>query len=92
MISKIKNWVFIDVLYILIALSFSVYNFQNREYDWDLPGYLGCLFESENPGNLEKIKNETYISIRKEASPKQFDNLVEASEHRKILYKKADAF
>ena len=92
MIFKTKKWFLIDILYILIALSFSIYNFQNREYDWDLPGYLGCLFESEYPGNIEKIKNETYLSIRKEASLKQFDNLVGASSHRKVLFENADAF
>ena len=92
MIFKTKKWFLIDILYILIALSFSIYNFQNREYDWDLPGYLGCLFESEYPGNIEKIKNETYLSIRKEASLKQFDNLIGASSHRKVLFENADAF
>jgi hypothetical protein len=92
MIFKTKKWFLIDILYILIALSFSIYNFQNREYDWDLPGYLGCLFESEYPGNIEKIKNETYLSIRKEASLKQFDNLVGASSYRKVLFENADAF
>lgn len=76
MISKIKNWVFIDILYILIALSFSVYNFQNREYDWDLPGYVGALLVSENDGYTKQTHNLVYSEIRKESTQKEFNKII----------------
>lgn len=92
MIFKTKKWIFVDILYVLIALCFSIYNFQNREYDWDLPGYVGTLLVSENGGYTKQTHNLVYSEIRKEATQKEFDDIVEASSYRKVLYEKSDAF
>ena len=53
MIFKKLKVVLIDILYI-IALSFSIYNFQNREYDWDFTRLFGFLLVSENDGKINK--------------------------------------
>ena len=76
MIFKTKKWFLIDILYILIALSFSIYNFQNREYDWDLPGYVGALLVSENGGYTKQTHNLVYSEIRKESTQKEFNKII----------------
>ena len=76
MIFKTKKWFLIDILYILIALSFSIYNFQNREYDWDLPGYVGALLVSENDGYTKQTHNLVYSEIRKESTQKEFNKII----------------
>ena len=76
MIFKTKKWFLIYILYILIALSFSIYNFQNREYDWDLPGYVGALLVSENDGFTKQTHNLVYSEIRKESTQKEFNKII----------------
>lgn len=76
MIFKTKKWIFVDILYVLIALCFSIYNFQNREYDWDLPGYVGALLVSENGGYTKQTHNLVYSEISKEATQKEFNKII----------------
>lgn len=70
-----NNKVFNFSVIIIFTAIFSYFNFQNREYDWDMPGYLGCLFETEYRGNIEKIHQKTYSSIEKEAPEKAFQKI-----------------
>ena len=61
----------------LVSISLlSIWNFNNRIYDWDLPGYLGCIHTWEFPNSAEKVKDITFSEIKKEASPKEFNDIV----------------
>ncbi|MBW8522327.1 hypothetical protein K0U91_07565 [Chryseobacterium chendengshani] len=64
---------FLVVLSVLIYLTVS--NYKNRVYDWDMPGYLACLYELEFPNSAEKVHQLTYSSIKKEASPLQYKDI-----------------
>ena len=71
---KIK-WGF-SFLFVLFILTFlTIKNYQNRVYDWDLPGYLGCLYSLEFPDSQDKVHEMTYSSIKKEASPLQYKDI-----------------
>jgi len=64
---------FLVVLSVLAYLTVS--NYKNRVYDWDMPGYLACLYELEFPNSAGKIHELTYSSIKKEASPLQYKDI-----------------
>lgn len=70
---KIFSATFIAV--IIFAAFFSWLNFQNREYDWDMPGYLGVYYELKLGANPEVVHQKVYSSIKAEASPEEFHNL-----------------
>lgn len=58
-----------------IMTCFSFWNYQNRIYDWDMPGYIGCLYTQEFPGNPDKVRRLTYSEIRKKASGDEFKDI-----------------
>ncbi|REC48240.1 hypothetical protein [Chryseobacterium pennipullorum] len=72
---KIK-WRISFLLVVLILVLLTVRNYQNRVYDWDMPGYLGCLYTSEFPDSPDKVRQITYISIQKEAPDDQYQDLI----------------
>ncbi|SDF80222.1 hypothetical protein [Epilithonimonas hungarica] len=53
------------LLPILAALTF--WNYNNRVYDWDMPGYIGCMYALDYPGLPDKVRELTFSSIKKEA-------------------------
>lgn len=65
---------FLLVLLILSYLTF--WNYKNRIYDWDMPGYLGCLYTSQFPNSPEKVKDLTFTSIEKEAPNDQYNDII----------------
>ncbi|MBP2618282.1 hypothetical protein [Chryseobacterium jejuense] len=67
----------ISLLFIISILAFLTYrNYNNRVYDWDMPGYLGSMFTTELPDSPDKVRELTYSSIKKEASAEQYNNLI----------------
>ncbi|RXM50924.1 MULTISPECIES: hypothetical protein [unclassified Chryseobacterium] len=67
----------ISLLFIISILTFLTYwNYNNRTYDWDMPGYLGSMFTTEFPDSPEKVRELTFSSIKKEASADQYNNLI----------------
>ncbi|MBV8325913.1 hypothetical protein [Chryseobacterium sp.] len=64
---------FLVVISILTFLSF--WNYSNRVYDWDMPGYIGCLYTSEFPDSPDKVRQLTFTSIQKEASAEDYKYL-----------------
>ncbi|MGE8556174.1 MAG: hypothetical protein ACN6OB_19795 [Chryseobacterium jejuense] len=67
----------ISFLFIISILAFLTYrNYNNRVYDWDMPGYLGSMFTTEFPDLPDKVRELTYSSIKKEAPAEQYNNLI----------------
>jgi len=73
----------------------SSWSYKNRVYDWDMPGYIGCLFQREFPTSPEKVHQYTYASIKKEASSYQYKDisgLVQPSKAVQFFKQDANAF
>lgn len=56
---------FFFILSLTAYLSF--WNYNNRIYDWDMPGYIGCLYTLKFPDSPDKIRELTYELIKEEA-------------------------
>jgi hypothetical protein len=86
---------FIFTLFVLAFLTFGSY--KNKVYDWDMPGYIGCLFSSEYPDFPQKVHDLTYWSIKKEAPDLQFKDIigldkVSPGKAKNFFYKNTEAF
>lgn len=68
---------FLLIISILAFLTFRNYN--NRLYDWDMPGYLGSMLTIEFPDSPDKVRELTYSSIKKEAPADQYLHLIGAN-------------
>ncbi|GEN75793.1 hypothetical protein CHA01nite_15330 [Chryseobacterium hagamense] len=64
---------FIFIVGIMAYLSF--WNYQNRVYDWDMPGYIGCLYTLKFPDAPDKVHQLTYSDIKKKASAYEFRDI-----------------
>lgn len=83
----------LSFLFFILGLSFLTYScYQNRVYDWDMPGYLGCIYSWDFPDNPEKVHELTYLSIKKEASNFQYQEIVSTTFQNKIFEKNYKAF
>ncbi|WEK68614.1 MAG: hypothetical protein P0Y62_12215 [Candidatus Chryseobacterium colombiense] len=94
-----KDWDFkwkISFLITLVLISLlSIWSYKTKVYDWDMPGYLGCLFLREYPDSLEKVHQNTYTSIKKEATFLQYKDisgLVEPNKAVQFFKEDAKAF
>ncbi|AZB09612.1 hypothetical protein EG344_12715 [Chryseobacterium sp. G0162] len=65
---------FLFIISILAALTF--WNYQNRVYNWDMPGYLGSMYTSEFPNSQDKVRIITYDEIKKEAPADQYTDII----------------
>lgn len=65
-------------LFLLFAISILLFysNYQQREYGWDMPGYLGSYYLVENPTNNLEIQENVYSLIKSEAPKFQYDKMV----------------
>lgn len=61
------------IVSIMVCLSF--WNYKNRVYDWDMPGYIGCLYTLKFPNALEKVHRLTYSEIKKKAPVYEFKDI-----------------
>ncbi|MCQ4035669.1 hypothetical protein [Kaistella montana] len=77
-------------LFVLGVLTFSCY--QNRVYDWDMPGYLGSIYTWDYPKNPEYVHELVYSSIKKEASPEEYHDIIAYNEANKVFEKNYKAF
>lgn len=71
-----NKWNFAVFVFILFSLFLSYNNFQNREYDWDLPGYVGSLLVSENGEYTKQTHKLIYSEIKKESTQKEFNKII----------------
>ncbi|WP_294285793.1 hypothetical protein [uncultured Chryseobacterium sp.] len=68
---KLKwNISFFVVVAVIACLSLR--NYQNSVYDWDMPGYLGCLYSVKFPDDPDKVRRFTYSEIKKKATAYEF--------------------
>lgn len=75
----------VSFLLIVIILSYrTCWNYKNKVYDWDMPGYLGCLFTPRFPNDSDKVRVLTYESIKKEAPIDQYNNVIGAAPVHKV--------
>ncbi|WP_426476357.1 hypothetical protein ACP3T3_13460 [Chryseobacterium sp. CBSDS_008] len=65
---------FLFIISILALLTF--WNYQNRVYDWDMPGYMGCMYISEFPDSPDKVRILTYEEIKKEAPAEHYTDII----------------
>lgn len=65
---------FFFILAIITYLSF--WNYNNRVYDWDMPGYIGCLYTLKFPDSQNKVRKLTYNSIEKEAPESHYKDIL----------------
>ncbi|MGU3376714.1 hypothetical protein [Chryseobacterium sp. M5A1_1a] len=67
----------LSFLFIISILTFFTYrSYINRVYDWDMPGYIGSMFTAEFPDSPDKVRELTYLSIKKEAPADQYNDLI----------------
>lgn len=84
---------FFFIVIIIAALSF--WNYKNRVYDWDMPGYIGCLYTLKFPDAPDKIRTLTYQEIQKKAPEDQFRDILgikPADKARQAFAKNTRAF
>lgn len=84
---------FFFIVIIIAALSF--WNYKNRVYDWDMPGYIGCLYTLKFPDAPDKIRTLTYKEIQKKAPEDQFRDILgikPADKARQAFAKNTRAF
>jgi hypothetical protein len=65
---------FFFIVIIVAALSF--WNYKNRVYDWDMPGYIGCLYTLKVPDSPDKVRKLTYTEIKKKAPEYEFRDIL----------------
>lgn len=65
---------FLLIISILALLTF--WNYQNRVYDWDMPGYMGSMYTSEFPDSPDKVRIITYEDIKKEAPAAHYTDII----------------
>ena len=80
---------FISIFSIIFFLVFSLYltvqNYENRLYGWDMPGYLGAIYKTDNPSSIEDVHRIVYSSIQKESSKTAFDKTIGEKPYRAVL-------
>jgi len=64
---------FFFIAIIMAGLTF--WNYTNRVYDWDMPGYIGCLFTLKFPDAPDKVRKLTYSDIQEKASANEFKDI-----------------
>lgn len=73
------KWQISFFLVFSILVYFTFWNYNNRVYDWDMPGYIGTVYTWEFPNNPEKVHQLTFSSIKKEAFDLHYKDLVGTS-------------
>lgn len=72
---KLSNSSYLFLLF-AVSVALTYFNFQHREYGWDMPGYLGSYYLVENPTNNLEIRENVYAIIKSEAPKYQYDKMV----------------
>lgn len=67
----------ISFFFIVIIITFlSFWNYKNRIYDWDMPGYIGCLYTLKFPDSPDKVRTLTYTEIQKKAPELEYKDIL----------------
>ncbi|MCU7617289.1 hypothetical protein NZ698_08765 [Chryseobacterium sp. PBS4-4] len=89
------NWNLSILFTAFLLLALTYWNYQNRVYDWDMPGYIGSVLEYDNSKSPDEIRTITYTSIEKEAFPIHYADLIGTSPRdipRQFFKKNTQAF
>lgn len=79
--------------FFIIGLSFLTFScYQNRVYDWDMPGYLGSVYSWEFPDDAKKAQQKVYSDIEKEASKTEFNDILHYNHANEVFYEDYKAF
>lgn len=79
--------------FFVLALSFLTYScYENKVYDWDMPGYLGSIYSWDYPNNPEYVHDLVYTSIKKEASKEEYQDITACCFAIKVFAKDYQAF
>ncbi|WP_294243476.1 hypothetical protein [uncultured Chryseobacterium sp.] len=70
------NWKISFLLTVIFLFLLSCWNYRNRVFDWDMPGYIGCLYSLKFPQQPDKVRILTYRDIRKEAPEIQYQDIL----------------
>ncbi|WP_265426541.1 hypothetical protein [Chryseobacterium sp. YIM B08800] len=83
----------LSFLFFIIGLSFLTFScYQNRVYDWDMPGYLGSVYSWEFPDDAKKAQEKVYSDIEKEASKTEFNDILHYNHANEVFYADYKAF
>ncbi|WP_027378839.1 hypothetical protein [Chryseobacterium daeguense] len=67
----------VSFFFIVTAIAIlSFWNYKNRVYDWDMPGYIGCLYNLKFPDSPDKIRVLTYQEIKKDAPETEYRDIL----------------
>lgn len=58
-----------------VIICLSLWNHRNRVYDWDMPGYIGCLYAFKYPDAPDQVRELTYSNIKKAATAYEFKDI-----------------
>jgi len=89
------KWFFSFVFIVFLSAFLTIWNYQKREYGWDMPGYIGSVYKMEFPDSPQKVHQLTFQSIKKEASKAEYEKLSGVKPYHKatqVFEKNADAF
>lgn len=70
-----KSWKISFLITTTFLVFLSCWNYRNRVFDWDMPGYIGCLYSFKFPSQPDKVHALTYQDIRKEAPELQYKDI-----------------
>lgn len=83
----------LSFLFFILGVSFLTYScYQNRVYDWDMPGYLGSVYSWEFPNDAKKVQEKVYSDIQKEASKTEFNDILHYNHANEVFYTDYKAF
>ncbi|AYN01033.1 hypothetical protein [Chryseobacterium sp. 3008163] len=69
------KWFFSFVFIVFLSVYLTSLNYKNREYDWDMPGYVGSVYKMEFPDSQDKVHKLTFQSIKEEAPRDHYQKL-----------------
>ncbi|NML58519.1 hypothetical protein [Chryseobacterium cheonjiense] len=72
---KLK-WRISFFLIVILITALSFWNYKNRVYDWDMPGYIGCLYSLKYPDSPDKVRKLTYQEIKKKAPDHEYRDIL----------------
>lgn len=81
-----KKWILSFVLFIILISILSINNYREREYDWDMPGYLSSLLVMNGIHDTAEIHKQTYSLIKRESTDAQYRTLTSEDDPQKAIY------
>jgi len=68
--------VFCFISFLCFSLYLTLQNYDARLYGWDMPGYLGAIYKTDNPDSIKTVHKLVYNSIKQESSKSAFEKTI----------------